>query len=154
MKTKLHICYKCVGVLGPAPAWFLVGGSVSVSPHWAQVSWLITSSCGVPACSILSPTLPQDSPSTDWCLTVGFCICFHPLLDETSQEILVGHSCNLCSIFIPVHLIGKTNFGSKVVWVGWCLRSSTGSPLATGGGQHLYILAIRSLSQALQEPLE
>ena len=33
MKTKLNICYKCVGSLGSAPECFLVGGSVSVSPH-------------------------------------------------------------------------------------------------------------------------
>jgi len=30
MKTKLHICYKYVGLLGPAPAYSLVGGLVSV----------------------------------------------------------------------------------------------------------------------------
>jgi hypothetical protein len=33
MKTKLHICYKCVGGLDPGPASSLVGGSVSVSPQ-------------------------------------------------------------------------------------------------------------------------
>jgi hypothetical protein len=36
MKTKLHICSKYVGCLGPAPACYLVGGSVSVSPHWPR----------------------------------------------------------------------------------------------------------------------
>lgn len=29
MKTKLHVCYTCVGGLDPAPACSLVGGSVS-----------------------------------------------------------------------------------------------------------------------------
>ena len=33
MKTKLHICYKCVGGLGPTPECSLAGGSVYVSPH-------------------------------------------------------------------------------------------------------------------------
>jgi hypothetical protein len=31
-------------------------------------------------------------------------------------QSLVGHSLNLCSIFILVHLVGKTNFGSKICW--------------------------------------
>jgi hypothetical protein len=33
MKTKLYICYRCVGRLGPAPECSLVGSSVSVSPY-------------------------------------------------------------------------------------------------------------------------
>ena len=33
MKTKLHICFKWVRALSPAPACYLVGSSVSVSPH-------------------------------------------------------------------------------------------------------------------------
>lgn len=33
MTIKIHICYKCVGGLGLAPAYSLVGGSASVSPH-------------------------------------------------------------------------------------------------------------------------
>ena len=40
---------------------------------------------------------------------------------------LVGCSLSLCSIFIPVHLVGRINFGLKVLWVG-CLFLSTGSP--------------------------
>jgi hypothetical protein len=40
MKTKLNICYKCIGGLGPAPRCSLVGDSVSLSPPWAQVGWL------------------------------------------------------------------------------------------------------------------
>jgi hypothetical protein len=38
MKTKLHICYKCVGGLGPATACSLVGGLISVSPPWSHIS--------------------------------------------------------------------------------------------------------------------
>lgn len=32
---------------------------------------------------------------------------------------LIGHSLNLCSIFIPAYLVGSTNFGLKVLWLGW-----------------------------------
>lgn len=31
-------------------------------------------------------------------------------------------------MFVPVLLVGRTNFGSKVLWVGCCLYSSIGSP--------------------------
>ena len=33
MKTKLYLCYKRVGCLGPAPVRSLVGGSVYMSSH-------------------------------------------------------------------------------------------------------------------------
>lgn len=33
LKTKLYIWYKCVGVLGTAPACSLVGRLFSISPH-------------------------------------------------------------------------------------------------------------------------
>jgi hypothetical protein len=33
MKNKLHICDICVSSLGPAHAYSLVGGSVSVNPY-------------------------------------------------------------------------------------------------------------------------
>jgi hypothetical protein len=33
MKTKLLICYICIGDLAPAPVHSIVGGSASVSPH-------------------------------------------------------------------------------------------------------------------------
>ena len=32
MKIKLHICYKCIGGLGPAPPWFPIGGAGSMGP--------------------------------------------------------------------------------------------------------------------------
>jgi hypothetical protein len=37
METRLHICYICVGGLGPFRACFLVYGSVSVSPYGPRV---------------------------------------------------------------------------------------------------------------------
>jgi hypothetical protein len=41
----------------------------------------------------------------------------HEMGLEVGQS-LVGHSLNLCSIFIPVHLVGRTNFGLQILWVG------------------------------------
>ena len=64
MKTKLHICYRCVGGPGPASACSLVGGPVSVSPHGPRlvgsVGLLVVSLTPL-ICSLLPPTLPQDS---------------------------------------------------------------------------------------------
>jgi hypothetical protein len=34
-------------------------------------------------------------------------------------QSLVGHSLNLCFIFITACLVGRTNFWVKVLWVGW-----------------------------------
>ena len=61
--------------------------------------------------------------------------------DESQVRlILVFHSHSLCCIFIPVFLgflmllffvcflisfFDETNFGSKVLWVGWCPYLST-----------------------------
>jgi hypothetical protein len=105
-----------------------------------------------------SPNLPQDSPSSAWCLAVGVCICLHLLPDEASQGTVMLGSClqaqqsvinsvrgwrshmdgsqvgavigflHLCSIFIPAYLVGKTNFGLKVFWVDWCHLTTSGSP--------------------------
>ena len=66
MKTKLHICYKCVwgGEPSLGPACSLVGGSVFVSHHGPRlvdlVEFLLVS-LTTPVQSVLSPTLPQDS---------------------------------------------------------------------------------------------
>ena len=40
MKTKLHVCHRCLGSLGLAPECCLVVGSVSMSP---QGAWLVDS---------------------------------------------------------------------------------------------------------------
>jgi hypothetical protein len=42
---------------------------------------------------------------------------------------LVGHSFCLYSIFVPVHLVSRINFGTKVLWIGYCPYPSTGSPV-------------------------
>ena len=33
--------------------------------------------------------------------------------------VMVGHSLSLCS-FVPIHFVGRTHFGSKILWVGFC----------------------------------
>jgi hypothetical protein len=38
MKTKLHVCYKCVSDLGPACICSLVVGLVSVSPYGIRLA--------------------------------------------------------------------------------------------------------------------
>jgi hypothetical protein len=105
MKTKQHICYKCVygGVGSGLPSsgtshyeCSLIGGSVSVSPH---VFRLVDSVCLLvltlipPVCLFLSLTLLWESRISDWCLAVGLCNCFHQLLDEASQEAVMLSSC-------------------------------------------------------------
>lgn len=34
---------------------------------------------------------------------------------------------NICTTFIPAHLVGKTNYRSKILWMCWCPNSSTGN---------------------------
>jgi hypothetical protein len=66
MKTKLYICYKCVGDLGQGHATSLVGGSCSLSPHGPRLVdsvSLLVESLTPPSPSIFLPTLPQDSLS-------------------------------------------------------------------------------------------
>jgi hypothetical protein len=64
MKTKLHFCYKCLGVLGPAPACSLVCGPGSVSSHGLSLvdSLGLVESLIPLACSILSSTFPTSLP--------------------------------------------------------------------------------------------
>jgi hypothetical protein len=51
MKTKLHICYICVGRPKTNPVCSLVGGSVSESPQWSR----LVDSVGLPV-EFLSPS--------------------------------------------------------------------------------------------------
>jgi hypothetical protein len=67
MKTKLHICYICVGGLGLSHECFLVGGSIYVNPYVSR----LVDSIGYPmvpltslAHSIFLHPLPQDSLSS------------------------------------------------------------------------------------------
>jgi len=47
VKTKLQICYTCAECLDLSRACYLVGGSVSVTLSWSQVSRFHGFSCGV-----------------------------------------------------------------------------------------------------------
>jgi hypothetical protein len=71
MKTKLHICYKCVGDLGPAPACSLVGGPGSVVPPLFQARWLSGFSCGALDLSKLLTSIPHSSTKFP-----GLCLMF------------------------------------------------------------------------------
>ena len=86
------MCYMC---RGPSHECSLFGSSVSAGPCWLT---LIDSmfSCGVldfSGSSNSPPLLPQDDPSSDQCLVVGPCICFHQLLGEAPQVIVRLGSC-------------------------------------------------------------
>jgi hypothetical protein len=61
MKTKLHICYKCVGSLDPVPVCSLVGGLVSVSSHGPKLVDFVGLVVFLTPLthSILSPRLPK-----------------------------------------------------------------------------------------------
>lgn len=39
---------------------------------------------------------------------------------KLGQSLYNGRSLNICSTFIFAHLVGRTNFVSKVLWVCWC----------------------------------
>jgi hypothetical protein len=67
MKTKLHICYICIGGLGPSHAFSLVGGLISVRPYRPRLVGSVglpVVSLTPPASSILPSTRPQDSLSS------------------------------------------------------------------------------------------
>ena len=65
-------------------------------------------------------------------------------LDQT----LVGHSLNLCSIFIPVHLVGRINFGLRFCeWFGVPLI-----PLGVPSGYRRWPLHSPYLSGAFPVP--
>ena len=64
MKTKLHICFKCLGGLGPGS---FAGCSVSVSYNGPSLVDSVVDPCDVFDLSISLnpiPTLPQDSLSS------------------------------------------------------------------------------------------
>jgi hypothetical protein len=64
MNTVLQVCYICERGLGPAPVCSLVGGLGSVSPYaptlFDSVILLLVPLTYL-ICSLISPTLPQDS---------------------------------------------------------------------------------------------
>lgn len=61
-RTHAH-CYKCVRVLGLAPACSLAGDPGSTVPHVPKIVdsvGLLVVSLTPPTCSLAFPTLPQD----------------------------------------------------------------------------------------------
>lgn len=163
MKTRLPVCYKCVGVLGPAPMCSLFGGSVFVSPHgprlivwcprplWLPQSYLplfhktpqilsnvwrwYSASVSISCWRSLS----EDSYARLLCnhSRVSFIVSgVDSLLWDRSQvgQSLVGHLPNQHSSFTFALLTGRPNFMLKVLWVGCGPPLYWMSCLATGGG--------------------
>ena len=75
MKTKLHICYICVGGIGLFYSCSVASDSVSVSPYGSRLVDFV--GLVVVTLTSLAPLilpLPQDSPSSTYCLAVGLCM--------------------------------------------------------------------------------
>jgi hypothetical protein len=87
-KTKLHICYICVGVLGQTHVCSLVGGSVSRSPQGSRlfdsVGLFVECPCPL-ASSALPRTLPQDSLS-NVCLWVSASVSVSCFVEPLRQQ--------------------------------------------------------------------
>jgi hypothetical protein len=88
----LHMC----GETRLSPSMLFCWWFHLCEPPWTQESWLV---CLViflipQIPSIIPPLLlPQDSLSSAQCLTMDLCICFHQLLDKTSQKTVTLGSC-------------------------------------------------------------
>jgi hypothetical protein len=50
-----------------------------------------------------------------------------PGMDLKLNQLLVGNSHEFCATIVPVHLAGRTDCKSNVVWLGWSLGFSSGS---------------------------
>jgi hypothetical protein len=67
MKTKLHICYICIGDLGLAFVCSMLGGSLTAnvqSSMLVDTIGLLVESLSPPGSSTLLSALPQDSLSS------------------------------------------------------------------------------------------
>jgi hypothetical protein len=161
METGLHICYILSGSLYLACLCTLVGGPFSKS---SQGSRLVGSfDLSVEFLPPSGPSILHQTPSTVWLwvspsvsvscwvepLKGQLCsapVCKHYRIslillvlahdmDLKLGWLLVSHSLSLCSIFVPVFLLNRTNFGLKVLLMGWYLHPYTGGPCqATGDG--------------------
>lgn len=87
METKLDVCCISVRGLGPAHAYFLVVGSVSVRPLGLKLFY--SRSMTSPATLILPSILPRVSLSTAYYLVVDLCLCFYQLQHKGSQESII-----------------------------------------------------------------
>jgi hypothetical protein len=80
-------------------------------------------------------------------------------MDLKLGHLWVGHSLRLCGVFVSV-VVGRTNFGLKVLWVGWYPLPSIGSPawlsevVTSGSTFHNQGVSARIiLTDSLQPPL-
>jgi hypothetical protein len=89
-----YLLYMCRGPRF-SPSSF-VGCSASVSSYESRLVGslgLLVALLTPSTPSVLRLTLSQDFPSSAWCLAVGLYICFHQLLDEAFQMIVMLGSC-------------------------------------------------------------
>ena len=125
METEQPVLHMCGGLI-PVPVCSLFGSSVSAGPCWLR---LIDSmfSCGLldfSGSSNSPPLLPQDDPSSDQCLVVGPCICFHQLLGEAPQVIVRLGFCLQVQQSIITSVRGGFPLMARVsIWegIGWPL---------------------------------
>jgi hypothetical protein len=148
-----HTCV-CVCVCTRSSLYMFFGWWVSLwEPPRIQVSWLFWSSCGTPipfralnpspnsyirvpklhpmfGCGSLCLSesaarwnLSEDSHARLLSVSITELVLAHGM-----GLILVSHFLHFFSIFVPAFLVDRKQFGSKVVWVGWCSYPSTGVP--------------------------
>jgi hypothetical protein len=84
MSTKVLICCRYAGNLGPAPMCSLVGGPGSVSPHGPRL---------VDSLDLFVVSLTPQTLISVWCLTVILCMCLYLLLSEAFQETVMLGPC-------------------------------------------------------------
>ena len=98
MKTKLHICYICAGILvQPLYALWLVGQSLgSQGSRLVDSVGLLVESLSPLASSVLPSTLPQDFLSSvqcwPWVFAHLFCLAAGWSLSEDSSARLLSVS--------------------------------------------------------------
>ena len=126
MKTKLHICYKCVRGLDPLPVYFLVGGSVSEPPQAHQLTLGVF--CGVfDPSSSLSSVLHSSTGLPEDCLMSGcgslssVSTCFWKSLSGDNYARLLSENISLI-----VSEIGSLTWNVSQVGpiIGWLFSQS------------------------------
>ena len=94
MKTKLHTCHKCIGGLGPDPAFSRIGMPGSVSPHGPRLVDSGDLLVSLTPSKILTSISHSSTRLSRLCLMFDVsCLCLHLLLDEASQETVKLGSC-------------------------------------------------------------
>jgi hypothetical protein len=136
IKTTLHICYIYAEYLGQSHACCLVGGSDSVSPYEHRLVGSFNPSfpsyTGLPKLHFMLGwrSLHLFPSVAGWCLSdEGYARLLSASTADISltvshgmslKQSLVVPSLKFCSIFFTsAHLVGRTNYGSKVLWASW-----------------------------------